>query len=380
MNRRLNNLEESVTLALNAKAKALASSGKEVFNLSAGELDCATPEYIAKAVAARLDENKYTPAAGLPELRQAIADHCAKFYGAPWIKPDHITVTAGAKPGLFGIFQVLLNEGDEVIVPTPAWVSYQQMIEIAGGKMITVPLTKTYDLNVASIKNAITARTKAIVINSPNNPTGSVFSESSLKELATLLNDTEIYLISDDLYSRLVYEPFKPITSSGIKTERLIIVNGFSKSQALTGWRIGYVIAPSQIADTLQKVLSHTAGNAPLPSQIAAEAALARNDDPPLLPELKARRLLVAKGLDGIIRLSYVMPAGAFYFFLDVRKLTNDSVKWCEDLLDQEGVALVPGDAFFASGFVRLSFAADQKTLKEALARLKRFAGQGSLR
>lgn len=373
LSQRLSTIKESATLALNAKVKALASAGETVYNLTAGEPDGPTPPYIIEEVSKHLHENKYTPVPGLPQLKKAIAEHCRTFYDAAWIDESSVVVTAGAKPALSAIMQSLLNPGDEVIVPTPAWVSYTYMIELADGVIKPVPLNQDFDLDVDAITAAITDKTKAIIINSPNNPTGKMYSPKRLKELAQALKDKNIYVIADDLYTKLVFERFSPITSQGFSKDRLVLVNGFSKSQALTGWRIGYVIASQAVVQALSNILSHTSGNASLPGQYAAISALQQQDVPPMLDELKARRQLVAKALSRIDGLSFTMPDGAFYFLIDVRQQSDDANAWCASLLEEKGVALVPGDDFYAPGSVRLSYAVDESTLRAALTRIDEF-------
>jgi aspartate aminotransferase len=374
LSRRLDALNESATLALNARAKQLAAEGRTIYNLTAGELAADTPEYIQEAVAGTLDKNKYTPVPGLPELRTAIAGHAKEFYDVDWIKPPNVVVTSGAKPALYGAFLALLDEGDEVIVPVPAWVSYMDLIELAGGKVVQVPLTEHYDLDVAAIKAAITGKTKAIIINSPQNPTGSVYSKESVHQLAQELAGSGIWVISDDIYTKLVFEDdFEPVPKAGF--ENLVIINGFSKSQALTGWRIGYLIAGKELAAAVTGLLSHITGNAPLPGQYAALKAMELDDKPPqeTIKALKEQRELVASALDEIKGIKYHKPEGAFYFFLDLRGITGNSAEWCEQLLLKRGVALVPGEAFMAPGFARLTFVADRDILKKALAAIKDF-------
>ena len=371
---RLDALNESATLALNARAKQLAAEGRTIYNLTAGELASDTPEYIQEAVAQTLDKNKYTPVAGLPELREAIASHCQEFYGLDWIKSANVVVTAGAKPALYATFLALINPGDEVIVPTPAWVSYIDLIKLANGKAVEAPLTKDYDLDVAAIKAAVTAKTKAIIVNSPQNPTGAVYSNESVIKLAEELKGSGIWVISDDIYTKLVFEDdFTPVAKAGF--ENLVIINGFSKSQALTGWRIGYLVAEETLAKAVTSLLSHITGNAPVPSQYAAIEAMKHDDRPPqaTLDSLKQQRDMVAKALEGIKGLKYHLPGGAFYFFLDLRDLTDNSADWCEKLLTEKGVALVPGEAFQAPGFARLTFVSGENVLKPALAALREF-------
>lgn len=371
---RMANMAESSTLALNARAKKLAAEGKTIYNLTAGELDIETPDYIQTFVSKNLNLNKYTPVAGLPELRQGIAGVAGKFYGLDWVGSDNVLVTAGAKPALNISLLALLNPGDEVIVLTPAWVSYQNIIELAGGVAVKVPLSDSFDLELPAITKKISARTKAIIVNSPHNPTGSVFSKSSLKALAEALKGSNIIVIADDVYSRLVYEKdFMPVPSIGF--EHLLIVNSFSKSQGLTGWRIGYAIADAKIINAMTSLQSHVAGNAALPSQQAALAAVQRGDNPPegMLDSLEKCRQLAVSALDKIPGIKYHHPSGAIYIFLDLRSITQDSATWCENLLNQYGVAVVPGEAFGSQGFCRLTFATDMQVLQTALTLICKF-------
>lgn len=376
---RLATMTESATLALNARAKQLAAEGKTIYNLTAGELATDTPEYIQEAVAKTLNRNKYTPVAGLPELREKIANHAREFYGLGWIQSENVVVTGGAKPALYAAFLSLINPGDEVIIPAPAWVSYMDLVELVGGKVVEAPLTAAYDLDVGAITSKITDKTKAILITSPHNPTGAIFAKGSIEELSVALKGKNITLISDDIYSRLVYEEdFTLVPTAGF--DNVLIINGFSKSQALTGWRIGYLIADKAIAEAATALLSHITGNAALPSQYAAIEAMKRGDQPPqsTLDDLKAKRQIVVDGLSGVPGLKNNIPGGAFYVFLDLRELTNSSAQWCEDLLVETGVVLVPGEAFRAPGFARVTFSGDKVTLQKAMTEIKNFIMKGA--
>jgi aspartate aminotransferase len=371
---RMDAMNESATLALNARAKQLASEGKTIYNLTAGELSTDTPDYIQKAVAPTLKLNKYTAVAGMPKLRQIIAEESRAFYGLDWIQPKNIVVTAGAKPALYASLLALINPGDEVIVPVPAWVSYLHLIELVGGVVVQVPLTDSFDIDPAAVKSKLSPRTKAILVNSPHNPTGAIFSESALEGLAAVLRGSSVTVIADDIYSKLVYDDnFTLVPTIGF--EQLIIVNGFSKSQALTGWRIGYVIASEPVAQAIMSLLSHITGNAAVPSQEAALAAMAEHDQPPTetLSMLKGQRQQVDTALKNVAGITYHLPGGAFYFFLDLRAITDNSAEWCERLLMDAGVALVPGEAFLAPGFARLTFSAEGSTLSKALTKISDF-------
>ncbi len=371
---RLATMNESATLALNARAKQLAAEGRTIYNLTAGELATDTPEYIQDAVANTLANNKYTAVAGMPELRDKIAAHAREFYGLDWIQPSNVVVTGGAKPALYAAFLSLINPDDEVIIPTPAWVSYIDLVKLVGGTVVEVPLTEQYDLDPDAIIAKISANTKAILLNSPHNPTGSIFSKEAVSQLAAGLKGKNITLISDDIYSTLVYDDsFTLVPVAGF--DNLLIINGFSKSQAITGWRIGYLIAKNPIAEAATTLLSHITGNAALPSQYAALAAMDKGDKPPqsTLDDLKFNRQIVIDGLSNIPGLRHNVPGGAFYVFLDLRKLTNNSAQWCEELLAETGVVLVPGEAFAAPGFARLTFSGDRVNLQQAVSEIKRF-------
>ncbi len=370
---RLSELEESATLALNAKAKALAAGGKTIYNLTVGELACETPEYIQKFVAGKLQQNKYSPPAGLPELREKIATHCKKFYELDWIKPENVIVTGGAKPALWAVFTALLNTDDEIIIPIPAWVSYMSLVTIVGAKLVTTHLDGNNDLDVSDIKWKITDKTKAILLNSPHNPTGGIFSRDKLTELVEIVNSKKIMIVSDDIYSKLIYvDNFVPVPSNGF--ENIVIIGGFSKSQAITGWRIGYLIAPVEIARAVNKLLSHVTGNASLLGQYAGIIAMDNDDKQVDFDHLKTNREYVCDALSKIPNITYVRPAGAFYLFFDVSSMNRNSVEWCDQLLSKTGVALVPGEAFRSPGFVRISFVGDKDVLERSLKLIKEFS------
>lgn len=370
---RMSVLEESTTLALNAKAKALAAGGRTIYNLTVGELACETPEYIQTFVAGKLNENKYTPPAGLPELREKIAGHCRQFYNLNWITSDNVIVTGSAKPALWAIFTALLDEDDEIIIPVPAWVSHIELVKIVGAKVITTKLDSNNDLDIADIRRKITDKTKSILLNSPHNPTGGIFSSDKLTQLAKLVNSKKIVIISDDIYSKLVYvNNFVPVPKHNFKY--IVIIGGFSKSQAITGWRIGYLIAPVQIAKAVNTLLSHVTGNASLLGQYAGIIAMDHGDKQAGYRHLKSNRELVCRTLSEIENISFVKPAGAFYVFFDVSKMNKNSVEWCEQLLDKTGIALVPGEAFRAPGFARMSFVGNSTILETSLNLIAEFS------
>jgi aspartate aminotransferase len=359
-------LEESATLALNARVKEMAASGKNVYNLTAGELSCGTPQYIQNYVSKKLDQNKYTPVSGLPELRKSIAKYAKEFYKQEWIREENVVVCPSVKPGIWASLVSMINPGDEIILPSPTWVSYKHILHLTGAKLTLTNLDDNFDLDIDDIKSKITKKTKAILLNSPQNPTGAVYSSGKISQLVDLANKNNITVLSDEIYSRLVFDPnFKPVSSFGFNN--LIILDGFSKSQALTGWRIGYIIAPANIAKACTKILSHAMGNASVISQYAGLAALENNNKPVMFDELKLNLELACGKLDQINKIRYIKPSGAFYIFLDIRQMTDKSLGWCEDLLQKKGVALVPGEAFGAPGFARMSFSASSEVITKGI-------------
>ena len=373
LNKKLTLLNESATIALNSEVQAMQKKGIPVLNLTAGELDFETPKEIQNYVIANIHRNKYTPTLGLPELRERIAKDVLKHYS--WnVTSAHTAVTTGAKQALYTLFQVILNKDDEVLIPTPTWVSYEYQVLLASGKPVFVPLTKEFDLDVSAIKKAITQKTKAIVINSPHNPTGAVFSQKSLKALVTLLEGKEIFIIADDIYNTLLYtNEYKPITEYIKDKSHLVLISGFSKSHALTGWRIGYMVADIAIIRGVNQIQGHASGNTSIMSQLAALGSFNFKITGVFLKTLKKRKLIGEKILKKIKSISFHSPLGAFYFFIDIRKVEKNSARFCERLLKETSVAIVPGEAFHAPGFIRVSFACDEKVLIEALKRIGRF-------
>ncbi len=366
-------ITESLTVKLNSLTNKLLSEGKNIINLTAGELDFPTPFYIQKEVQKKVELNKYTPTIGLPSLRRAVALLVYKDY--KWkITPVNVAVTAGAKQALFESMFAILKKGDEVIVPTPDWVTYRQQIILNDGVPVPVPLDKNFDLDADKIKKAITPKTKAIILNSPNNPTGAIYSRASLLKLKKILKDREIYLIVDDIYGKIVYEKnFESPVLFAPQKKYLILINSFSKSQALMGWRIGYVVAREEIIEAITSFQSHTTGNVSVLSQIAAEKIIESGDKTDgFVKILKKRRDVADKILKTIPQISYQLPKGAFYYFIDVSKIEKDTVKFCERLVEA-GLALVPGEAFGRPGFVRLSFSTSEVKLIKGIEVLKNF-------
>lgn len=372
LNPKTKSITESLTLKLNALANKLSVEGKNIINLTAGELDFPTPSYIQKEIKRKAGLNKYTPTGGLPDLRKAIAQFVYKDYG--WkIGPENVAVTSGGKQALFESMFAILKKGDEVILLSPDWVTYRHQIILNEAMPVVVPLNKKFDLDIEKIKKAINKKTKAIILNSPNNPTGAIFSEASLLELKKFLKNKAIYLIVDDTYSKIIYDKnyISPALFAPSK-KYLILVNSFSKSQALTGWRIGYVIATQDIIEAVISFQSHTTGNTSLLSQFAALEVIKKGDKTEkFVKVLKKQRDLANKLLYAIPKISYELPMGAFYFFINVSKIETNTIKFCRYLLEK-GLVLVPGEAFGSGGFVRLSFSTSMSKLIAGLKLFKK--------
>ncbi|TMN23717.1 pyridoxal phosphate-dependent aminotransferase [Lentibacillus cibarius] len=383
---RVKTLSPSATLAITAKANELKSKGYDVIGLGAGEPDFNTPDYIldAAADAMRNGFTKYTPSGGIPELKQAITDKFQQDNGLLY-SPDEIIVTTGAKHALYTLFQVLLNKGDEVIVPAPYWVSYPEQIKLAEGKPVIINAEEknSFKITPEQLEAAITPQTKAVIINSPNNPTGMVYSKDELHAIGDVCLKYGVLIVSDEIYEQLIYTDDSHVSiaelSSSLK-KQTVIINGVSKSHAMTGWRIGYAAGPTEVIKPMTNLASHSTSN---PTSIAQYAALAAyrssSDSNTEMRQIFAERLEIFYGLlNDIPGITCVKPKGAFYLFPNVYEAVKmngfETVDdWVKALLEEEKVALVPGTGFGAYENVRLSYAVSTDTLKEASQRIKRF-------
>lgn len=384
---RAQNIEPSATLKASTKAKQLQAQGKDILSLTVGEPDFATPETIQNAAIEAIKNGKasyYTATAGIPELRQAIVEYLEKFYHVTYT-PSQTIVTDGAKYALYLVFQAILDEGDEVIIPTPYWVSYSEQIKLAQGRSVFVETTsaQNFQVTVEQLEAARTPRTKAILLNSPSNPTGMIYSKLQLKEIGEWAVAHDILIIADDIYGRLVYgeETFTPIVSLSEKIkEQTIIINGVSKTYAMTGWRIGFAVGNQTIINAMIDIASQATSNPTAVSQYAAVEALV--GDQTKVEEMRQafeiRRNTMFEALQEIPGFDVLLPAGAFYFFPNVQQTLElcgytDVDDFVDDLLYEANVAVVTGKAFGAAQHIRLSYAADQQTLDEAVARIKKF-------
>jgi aspartate aminotransferase len=391
--RRLDSIKPSPTLALNARAKALQAAGEDVVGFAAGEPDFDTPAHIKQAAVKALEEGftKYTATAGTPELRAAICDKLKADNGLSYA-PEQVVVSHGAKQCLYNLFQALLDDGDEVIIFTPAWVSYPDMVALADGKPVLVP-TREEDGWVPDpelFARAITPRTRAVVLNSPSNPTGAVLSAEALGALARVLErHPQVMVVTDDIYEKLLYtgKPFVEILNVAPQLlDRTLVVNGLSKAFAMTGWRLGYAAGPKALISAMQMIQDQSTSNASSIGQRAAVAALQGPKEPGLLmaKEFHARRDLFVAGLQALPGVRIRPPDGAFYVFPSFHGLLGKrhrgkplegSVQISQVLLDDYRLAAVPGEPFGGEGHLRLSFAASRATIEKGLSRLRDFVG-----
>jgi aspartate aminotransferase len=390
ISRILQALEPSATLAMAAKAKELSRAGKKVYDFSVGEPDFVTPAHICEAATAamRAGHTHYTAASGIPELKQAVAAAYTKRHGLAYA-PDQVVISNGAKHSLHNVFTALCNPGDEVVIPAPYWVSYAELVKLTGAKPVIVETREDNDfkLTPAQLKAALTPRTTILLLCSPSNPTGSVYTPEELAALADIVLERNLLVVSDEIYDRLLYGSHRfasfPTVREGLQ-ERTIVVNGVSKAYAMTGWRIGWTLSPKNVAVAMADLQSQETSN---PSSISQYAAVAAIDGPQecveqMRIEFARRREFVAERIAKIPGLSCREMAGAFYAFVNVRshlgrnyggKRVDNSAQWCLTLLEQQSVATVMGSAFGAEGYARISFATSLENLREGFNRIEAF-------
>ncbi|MBI4313566.1 MAG: pyridoxal phosphate-dependent aminotransferase [Candidatus Omnitrophica bacterium] len=377
---RIASVAPSATLAITAKAKAMKSHGVDVVNLAGGEPDFDTPDPVKQAAIAAIQEGftKYTPTAGIPELRTAIARQLAANIGVTY-QPAETVVTNGAKQALYNALQVLCQPGDEVLIPSPYWVSYPEMVKLAGATPVFVPTAAAdqFRLTVEAVERAITPKTRLLLLNSPSNPTGSVLPKALLQALAKLLESKDLFVISDEIYDKLVYDEahFSIASLSPKMRDLTLVVNGVSKAYAMTGWRIGYAAGPQPLIEAMTKLQDHSTSN---PSSISQRAALAALTSDPasisaMAEEFHARRDVLVQELAQVAGISFVKPQGAFYCFCDISKFKIPAREFAARLLAEAHVAAIPGEGFGWPSHIRLSFSVNQKTLREGVRRIRGF-------
>ncbi|ODH00243.1 aspartate aminotransferase [Nostoc sp. KVJ20] len=378
---RVSQVTPSLTLAIAAKAKALKAEGIDVCSFSAGEPDFDTPAHIKAAAVKALDEGKtkYGAAAGEPKLREAIARKLKTDNGLDY-KSENVIVTNGGKHSLYNLMVALIDPGDEVIIPAPYWLSYPEMVTLVGGVSVIVPTDATtgYKITPEQLRKAITPKTKLFILNSPSNPTGMVYTPDEIKALAQVIVDADILVVSDEIYEKILYDGAEHISIGSLGKEifdRTLISNGFAKAYSMTGWRLGYLAGPVEIIKAASTIQGHSTSNVCTFAQYGAIAALESSQD--CVEEMRQafakRRQVMLDRLNAIPGLSTAKPDGAFYLFPDISKTGLKSLEFCDALLEQHQVAVIPGIAFGADDNIRLSYATDMATIEKGMDRLEKF-------
>ena len=383
-------LKPSATIAAAAKAKALKSKGITVYDFTLGEPDFATPEHIQQAALAAMQagHTHYTPSGGIPELKKAICALYERVYGLHY-EPNQVVISNGAKHSIHNMLTALCGPGDEVIIPAPYWVSYSALVELTGATPVIVDTTEEsgFRLSAAAFEKAITSKTRLLLLNSPCNPTGATYSAKQLEALAEVAHRRNILVCSDEIYEKLLYtdEPFRCFASLPGMFDKTIIISGVSKAYAMTGWRIGWTLAPVELTVAMDNLQSQETSNPCSISQYAAVTALNGSQEcvETMRKEFAARREYVLKRIHALPNVTIPEPGGAFYAFFNVSQhfgkplgkgtVVQNATDFCSALLEEAHVALVSGDAFGAPGYVRLSFATNLEVLKNGFDRLERF-------
>ncbi|MBK1881024.1 pyridoxal phosphate-dependent aminotransferase [Luteolibacter pohnpeiensis] len=378
---RIAKVSPSLTLAVTAQAKAMIARGEEVYALAGGEPEVDTPAFIKEAAieAIQNGKTKYTPASGIPELRQALSEKFLADNNLTYA-PSQICVTSGAKMACFNAILAVVEEGDEVIIPTPYWVSYPEMVRLAGGIPVLVETKEStgWKMTPEQFEDAMTPATKMVIINSPGNPTGAVYSEEELLALGEIAIGEDIMILSDEIYEKLIYGEAKHVSIASLSEELYnltITVNGFSKAYSMTGWRLGYTAAPKEVAEAIEKIQNHTVSNATTFAQFGALAALKGDQSfiEDLRGEYDVKRQFMLARLKAIPNVRVVEPQGAFYFFVYTGSTGLKSTNLCDKLLSRYKVAAVPGIAFGYDEGIRLSYCTTLDILNEGLTRFEQF-------
>ncbi len=382
ISRRIQQLTPSPTLALDAQVKNMQANGIAVTNLCLGEPDFNTPEHIENAAyeAMKAGFTHYTNTAGIPKLREVISEKFKKDNNILY-DPSQIIVGMGSKPLLYITFQSILNPNDEVIIPTPTWNTFVEQVKLSNGKPVLLPLKPPFRLTARDIEKKLTKKTKMLLINTPSNPTGMMIEKKELEQIASLAVKHNIYIIADEIYEKLTYGE-KHISLASLSKqvkERTITINGFSKAYAMTGWRIGYAGGPKEIIQAMVSLQGQLTSNAVSFIQKAGIEALTGNQKPlkNMVAEFEKRRKFIIESFSNMHQLSFSEPDGAFYLFVSVEKLLGKRYKsssdWCNALLKEQNVAVVPGEGFFYPGYFRLSYAASMEELKKGVEGIKEF-------
>ena len=391
LSKRGNMISPSITLEITAKAKKLRESGLNVISFGVGEPDFNTPSnVIEEAYKAMVEgKTKYTEVAGIKKLREEICKKFKKDNGLDY-SIDRVIVSNGAKQCLFNSFMAILDDEDEVIVPKPYWVSYPELIKLAGGVPIYSDSSEkeSFKYNIKDLESKVTKKTKAIIINSPNNPTGTIYTKKELLEIAKFCEKYSLIIISDEIYEKLVYDNEKHISIASLTKyayNNTIVINGLSKSSAMTGWRIGYAACKDiEVIKLMTSIQSHTTSNVNSIAQYAAIEAIknSKKDLENMVKEFHSRRKYMIKRLDSIDSIKYIIPKGAFYVMVNIKdlfgkkinnRLVEDSLSFSKELLEEEKVAVIPGVGFGVSDYIRLSYATSKENIKEGMDRIEEF-------
>jgi aspartate aminotransferase len=378
---RITQVSPSLTMAISAKAKAMQGEGIDVCSFSAGEPDFGTPDHIKAAAEQALDAGKtrYGPVAGELALRSAIAQKLQRDNQLQYA-PEQVLVTNGGKQALYNLMQVLIEPGDEVIIPAPYWLSYPEMVKLAGGTpvILTTDGANQFKLSPQQLREAITPKTKLLVFNSPSNPTGMAYSPDEVRALAQVVVEADILVVADEIYEKILYDGAAHLSIGAVSPElfqRSLVCNGFAKAYAMTGWRIGYVAGPVDVIKAASTLQSHSTSGISTFSQYGAIAALQGTQEPVqvMCQAFEQRRKVVLERLGAMPGLTCPVPNGAFYVFVNMGALGLKSLDFCQTLLEEQQVAVIPGVAFGADDCFRLSYATDLTTIEKGLDRLAQF-------
>lgn len=382
ISRRAASLAPSLTLAIDSKAKQMKAEGQDVVGFGAGEPDFDTPQHIKDAAAKALADGftKYTPSSGIPELRQAVADKFKRDNGLEY-KPSQVIISCGGKHSCYNVILAVAEEGDEVIIPSPYWLSYPEMVKLAGAKPVILETSDKTEFKVTpdQLRNAITPRTRLFVLNSPSNPTGSLYTRDEIKALGDICVERGVLIMSDEIYEKLVYDGAQHTSVAAFSRahyDHTIIVHGLAKAYSMTGWRLGYLAAPEPIAKAIDAIQSHSTSN---PTSFAQKGGVAALNGPQdhlsaWLQEYSRRRTYAHQRLNSMPGITCVNAKGAFYLFPNISGLGLKSSDFCAKLLEEEKVAAVPGIAFGADDYIRLSYATSMANIEKGLDRIEKFA------
>ena len=380
---RMEKLSPSVTMAITALARELKAQGKDILSFSAGEPDFDTPQVIKDAAIQAIQDGhtKYTAVEGTIETKKAIINKLKKDHGLEY-QIDEIIVSNGAKHSLFNLFQCLIEKGDEVIIPAPYWVTYPEQVKFSDGTPVFIDTddSTNFKITAEQLKSAITPNTRILLLNTPSNPSGGVYTKEELIALGEVLKGTDIIVLSDEMYEKIMYDDLEFTSVASVSEDmfqRTVTINGISKAVAMTGWRYGYLATPNkQLVKAMVKLQGQVTSNVNSITLQAAVTALdgsADEDIEMMRKEFEKRRDIAVTEFNAIKGLSCVVPHGAFYIFVNIKEVTEDSMKFSADLLEEQGVAVVPGLAFGTEGYFRFSFATDETTIREGISRIKNF-------